>query len=66
VPEDAPPVLLNMLEMHEGITAKNFQEAYHDALHLRDEAMSLFHLGYLTLADCATVESIFWSPAAAS
>jgi len=61
LPEDAPPVLLNMLEMHEGITAKNFQEAYHDALHLRDEAMSLFHLGYLTLADCATVESIFWS-----
>jgi arginine decarboxylase len=59
--EDAPPVLYNLLEMHESITSKNLQESYHDALHLRDEAISLFKLGYLTLADCGTVESIFWS-----
>ncbi|MFH1419325.1 MAG: biosynthetic arginine decarboxylase [Planctomycetota bacterium] len=61
LPEDAPPVLHNMLEMHDTITSKNLQEAYHDALHLRDEAMSLFNLGYLTLEDCGTMESIFWA-----
>jgi arginine decarboxylase len=47
--------------MHDSITSKNLQESYHDALHLRDEAISLFNLGYLTLADCGRVESIFWS-----
>jgi arginine decarboxylase len=59
--EDAHQVLHNLLETHNSITAKNFQEAYHDALHLRDETMSLFKLGYVSLADCATMESIFWS-----
>jgi arginine decarboxylase len=59
--EDAPPVLHNLLEMHNSITSKNLQESYHDALHLRDEAISLFKLGYLTLADCGMVESMFWS-----
>ncbi len=30
-------------------------------LQLREEALSLFKHGYLTLADCGTMESIFWS-----
>jgi arginine decarboxylase len=61
LPEDAHSVLHNMLEMHDSISSKNFQEAYHDALHLRDEVLSLFKLGYLTLQDCGTMETIFWS-----
>ncbi len=61
LPEDAHQVLHNLLEMHNTISKKNFQEAYHDALHLRDEARSLFNLGYLSLADCGVMESIFWS-----
>jgi len=61
LPDDAPQVLHNLLEMHNGITSKNFQEAYHDALHLRDEARSLFNHGYLSLAQCGTMEAIFWS-----
>jgi arginine decarboxylase len=61
LPDDAPSVMHNLLEMHESISSKNLQEAYHDALHLRDEALSLFNLGYLTLEDCGVVESIFWS-----
>lgn len=61
LPEAAPQVLQNLLETYQSTTAKNFQEAYHDALHLRDEALSLFKLGYLTLADCATMEGLFWA-----
>ncbi|MFQ5412122.1 MAG: biosynthetic arginine decarboxylase, partial [Phycisphaerae bacterium] len=61
LPEDAHNVLHNMLETHDSITIKNFQEAYHDALAFRDEALSLFKLGYLTLKDCGITESIFWS-----
>ncbi|HKQ50031.1 MAG TPA: biosynthetic arginine decarboxylase [Phycisphaerae bacterium] len=61
LPEDAHQVLHNLLEMHNSISVKNFQEAYHDALHLRDETLSLFKLGYVSLADCATMETVFWS-----
>lgn len=61
LPEEAPQVLHNLLETYSSTTAKNFQEAYHDVLHLRDEALSLFKLGYLTLGDCATMEGLFWA-----
>ncbi len=61
LPDEAHNVLHNLLEAHDSITIKNFQEAYHDVLAHRDEALSLFKLGYLTLEDCGTMESIFWS-----
>jgi arginine decarboxylase len=61
LPEEAHAVLHNMLEMFQTISAKNLQESYHDALHMRDEAMSLFNLGYLTLADCGIIEALFWA-----
>lgn len=61
LPEEAPQVLHNLLDAYNSTTAKNFQEAYHDVLHIRDEALSLFKLGYLTLADCATMEGLFWT-----
>lgn len=61
LPDEAPPVLHNLLEVHNSISSKSLQEAYHDALHHRDEALSLFNLGYLTLEERGTAESIFWS-----
>lgn len=61
LPEEAHSVLQNLFEVHESISAKNFQEAYHDVVHLREEALSLFKLGYLNLADCGVMESLFWS-----
>jgi len=61
IPEESHQVMHNLHEAHNSITSKNFQEAYHDVLHLRDEALTLFKLGYLTLADCGIVESIFWA-----
>jgi arginine decarboxylase len=61
LPEDAHTVLHNLLDTYQSISSKNFQEAYHDAIHARDEALTLFNLGYLTLADCGVVERIFWA-----
>ncbi|MCG8408755.1 MAG: biosynthetic arginine decarboxylase [Phycisphaerales bacterium] len=61
LPDESHNVLHNILETHDSITIKNFQEAYHDALAFQDEARSLFKLGYLTLEDFGVVESIFWS-----
>jgi len=36
-------------------------EAFHDALKARDEALSLFELGYLTLPMRAVAERLFWA-----
>jgi len=35
-------------------------EAYHDALERKEQAQQLFALGYLSLADKALVETLFW------
>src|SRR5262249_30452929 len=38
VGEDEPPVIHQLLETWRSVTRKNFQEAYHDALQLKEEA----------------------------
>jgi arginine decarboxylase len=42
------------------VTAKNFQEAYHDIQQIRDEAMVLFNVGQMNLRERARVEEFFW------
>ena len=58
--EDEPEIVQNAFSVSETVTAKNFQEAYHDALQIRDEAMVLFNVGQLTLRERARVEEFFW------
>jgi arginine decarboxylase len=58
-PDDAA-VLRNLLDVFQGVTAKNFQESYNDALQLREEGMTLFNVGQLTLPERARVEELFW------
>ncbi len=60
LPESSHDLLFNLLEVYRGITRKNFQEAYHDAIHYRDECMTVFKLGYLSLAERSLAETIFW------
>jgi arginine decarboxylase len=57
---DEHAVIRSLSETWRSITHKNFQESYHDALQLKDEATSLFNLGYLNLAQRARVEQLFW------
>ncbi|MBI5434581.1 MAG: biosynthetic arginine decarboxylase [Planctomycetes bacterium] len=58
--EDDKEILKNAQAVCEGVSAKNFQESYHDALQLRDEAMVLFNVGQITLRERARVEEFFW------
>jgi arginine decarboxylase len=58
---DDPKVLQELSEVWSTVTRKNLQEAYHDALQLKEEASSLFSLGYLDLRARARVERLFWS-----
>ncbi len=61
IDQDKPDPLVNLFEVHRNITRKNFQESYHDALHYRDDCMSLFKHGYLSLEDRSLAETIFYA-----
>jgi arginine decarboxylase len=53
-------VVRNLSEVFDSITKKNLPEAYHDALQLKEEAATLFALGYLDLRARASVERLFY------
>jgi arginine decarboxylase len=53
-------VIRDLAEVYAGISQKNVQEAYHDSLQLKEEAATLFSLGFLDLRARARVERLFW------
>ena len=53
--------IANMVQILRELSMKNFQESYHDALQLKEEAISLFNLGYLDLKGRAIAENLFWA-----
>ncbi len=55
------PVLHQLWETYSGVSRKNFQEAYHDALQIKEEAITAFNLGVLDLKARARVEELFWA-----
>jgi arginine decarboxylase len=54
-------IIQQLYESYQGISRKNFQEAYHDALQLKEESITAFNLGVLDLRDRARVEQLFWA-----
>lgn len=54
-------VVRNLRETYNTITTENYQENYHDAIQFKDEAATLFNLGYLSLEERAHAEEIYWS-----
>ncbi len=59
--KDEHPVIQQLYETYTGVSRKNFQEAYHDALQVKEEAITAFNLGYLDLKARARVEELFWA-----
>ena len=62
----APPpgsnkVLRDLYDACQGATVSNVQETWHDASQAKEEAFTLFKLGYLTLRERAEVERLFWA-----
>ncbi|MBL7686263.1 MAG: biosynthetic arginine decarboxylase, partial [Deltaproteobacteria bacterium] len=43
-----------------GLNSKNAMESFHEAVNKKEEALSMFKLGILSLEDRAKVESLFW------
>ncbi len=58
---EVPQPILDLLDAYRSLTDRNIMETYHDATQARDEALSLFSLGYMTLAMRAAAEQIFWA-----
>jgi len=61
VSDEDSKVLRELADVWSEVSRKNLKEAYHDALQLKEEASTLFSLGYLDLRDRARVERLFWS-----
>lgn len=57
-----PDIIQEMLDLRHQLHKKNtnYLEVYHDATQRREEAQSLFNLGYLSLVEKAKVENLFW------
>ncbi|MCA8925429.1 MAG: biosynthetic arginine decarboxylase [Planctomycetes bacterium] len=60
-PEDAAPVVVKLWECLDELTTKNLMETYHDGLDFKEEALQLFKLGHLSLAQRVHAENIFWA-----
>jgi arginine decarboxylase len=58
--EDDPQVVIELGDLRETITIKNYREYYHDALEHREELFTLFNLGLISLQDRAKGEVLFW------
>jgi arginine decarboxylase len=56
-----PDLLHDLYETYQSIDSESFQEAYHDALEAKQQALTLFSLGYLNLEQRARVERLFWA-----
>jgi arginine decarboxylase len=58
---EVPQPVIDLLDAYQNLTDRNLMEAYHDATQARDEAMSLFSLGYMSLPMRAAAEQLFWA-----
>jgi arginine decarboxylase len=54
-------VIRDLREVLTTVTRKNYQEAYHDALQLKEDALSLYRHGIINLRGRARVEELFWA-----
>lgn len=61
VDQNAHQIPRNLYEIYQSITPENYQEVYHDAIQFKQEAISLFNLGYLGIAERAKTEQLYWA-----
>lgn len=54
-------IIRNLWETYQFIQVNNYQECYHDAIQFKEEAISLFNFGYLSLSQRAKAEQLYWA-----
>ncbi len=58
--EDDPDTLRDLGDLVDSVCLKNYQECYHDAIALREQALTLFQLGQLSLDQRARADDLYW------
>jgi len=61
LPEEVHRVVDKLFETYRDLTRKNLRELYHDALEYKEEVLTLFNLGNLSLEERVLAEDIFWA-----
>jgi arginine decarboxylase len=54
-------IVRNLWETYESINPENFREAFYDATQFKEEALSRFKFGYLTLTERSRAEQLYWA-----
>jgi len=61
VQEGESHLISYLWETYQSINEENYQELYHDAAQFKEEAISRFNLGILSLRERAKAEQLFWA-----
>lgn len=59
--DEAPQVIKNLHVAWREVTNKNMLETFHDAAAYKDEVLTLFSLGHLSLGERVTAENLYWA-----
>ena len=51
----------DLINIDKNLSRKNYLESFHDAVQLKEETLTLFKMGYLSLKEKAEVENLFWN-----
>ncbi len=54
-------IISYLWETYQSINEENYQEFYHDAVQFKEEAISRFNLGILSLRERAKAEQLYWA-----
>ena len=61
MPDDVEQPLIDLQETLKGLSNKNLLETFHDASEYKDETLTLFSLGHLSLEQRVMAENLYWS-----
>lgn len=53
-------LITNMREITQELTSENYQEMYNDLVSIKEQTVSAFNLGVLSLKDMAKMETLYW------
>lgn len=60
-PKKAPQPVRDLADAFRSVAPRRLVECFHDAVTARDEALQMFKLGLLSLADRALAERLYWA-----
>ena len=61
IPRDAPQIIKNLHSTLRDLTNKNLLESFHDICEYKEESLTLFSLGHLSLHQRVLAENLYWS-----